>query len=261
MTVVDQVALAEIRTDDFDAVIFDLDGVITDTASVHANAWKRMFNRFLADRADQAGEDHRPFGDEDYYLYVDGKPRYDGVASFLDSRQIFLPRGELEDPPAAETVCGLGNRKDELFLTLLREQGVASFPSSIELLHRLRARGTRTAIISASRNCAQVLEAAGIAELFDERVDGLDADRLGLDGKPDPAVLIEAAGRLGVQPGRTAVVEDALAGVEAGRRGHFGLVFGVDRSDHAKALRERGADVVVRDLGDIRIGETGGGLP
>jgi beta-phosphoglucomutase family hydrolase len=260
MTAVDQVALATIRADDFDAVIFDLDGVITDTAAIHASAWKRMFNRFLADREDRADEDHRPFGDDDYYLYVDGKPRYDGVWSFLDSRQIILSRGEPEDPPSGETVCSLGNRKDELFLTLLRERGVATFPSSIELLHRLRERGTRTAIISASRNCAQVLEAAGIAGLFDERVDGLDADRLGIDGKPDPAVFIEAASRLGVQPGRTAIVEDALAGVEAGRRGHFGLVVGVDRGDHAKALRERGADIVVNDLGDIRVGETGGGL-
>ena len=187
--------------DSLDAVIFDLDGVITDTASVHAAAWKRMFDQFLADRAGHEGEDHRPFSEDDYYLYVDGKPRYDGVQSFLGSRGISLPRGDAADPPTADTACGLGNRKDELFLALLREQGVASFPSSIELLHELRARGCRTAIISASRNCVDVLRAAGVAGLFDAKVDGVDADELGLSGKPDPAVFLEAASRLGSRPG------------------------------------------------------------
>jgi alpha,alpha-trehalase len=243
----------EIRTDRLDAVIFDMDGVITDTASVHAAAWKQMFDRFLTDRPAREGEDQHRFSEQDYYLYVDGKPRYDGVESFLASRGIVLPRGARGDPPAAQTVCGLGNRKDELFLAVLRERGVAPFPSSVELLRRLRASGVGTAIISASRNCAEVLEAAGVAELFDARVDGVDADELGLGGKPDPAVFLEAARRLGVEPPRAAVVEDALAGVQAGRQGEFGLVIGVDRSGHAEALRERGADEVVGDLGEVRV--------
>ncbi len=246
-------SVSEIRRDRLDAVIFDLDGVITDTASVHAAAWKQMFDRFLADRPAREGEDQHPFSGEDYYLYVDGKPRYDGVESFLASRGISLPRGRRGDPPAAQTVCGLGNRKDELFLAVLRERGVAPFPSSVELLRQLRASGIRTAIISASRNCAEVLEAAGVAELFDARVDGIDADELGLSGKPDPAVFVEAARRLGVEPLRAAVVEDALAGVQAGRRGDFGLVIGVDRGGHAEALRERGADAVVGDLAEVRV--------
>ncbi|MGH2982976.1 MAG: HAD family hydrolase [Solirubrobacterales bacterium] len=257
MTADKQNAPPEIRTDRFDAVIFDLDGVITDTASIHGAAWKQMFDQFLMDRADREGEDQRPFSEDDYYMYVDGKPRFDGVGSFLASRGISLPRGQPGDPPTAETVCGLGNRKDELFLALLRERGVASFPSSIELLRRLRASGGRTAIISASRNCVQVLEAAGIGQLFDVKVDGVDADALGLDGKPDPAVFLEAASRLGVEPGRAAVVEDALAGVEAGHRGRFGLVIGVDRGRHGEALRERGADVVVGDLGAVRVSARG----
>jgi HAD superfamily hydrolase (TIGR01509 family) len=217
----------ELSREGFDAVIFDLDGVITDTASVHAMAWGRMFDRFLAERPAREGEDHRPFSDEDYYLYVDGKPRYDGVESFLGSRGIRLRRGN------------------------------AGYPSSIELLHRLRASGWRTAIISASRNCVEVLEAAAVAGLFDVKVDGVDAEELGLSGKPDPAVFLEAATRLGVEPSRCAVVEDALAGVEAGRRGRFGLVIGVDRGGHAEALREQGADVVVGDLGQVLIPERG----
>ena len=246
-------SLPEIHTDRLDAVIFDLDGVITDTASVHAAAWKQMFDRFLADRPARAGEEQRPFSDEDYYQFVDGKPRYDGVESFLASRGILLDRGGRGDPPAAQTVCGLGNRKDELFLALLRERGVAPFAASVELLRRLQASGVSTAIISASRHCAEVLEAAGVTKHFDARVDGVDADQLGLSGKPDPAVFLEAARRLGVEPLRAAVVEDALAGVEAGRRGNFGLVIGVDRSCHADALREHGADAVVGDLGEVRV--------
>jgi alpha,alpha-trehalase len=243
----------EIRTDRFEAVIFDLDGVITDTASIHRAAWKQMFDRWLASRPPSAGEDHRPFSAEDYYREVDGKPRYDGVQSFLASRGISLARGEPSDPTTAETVSGLGNRKDELFLAVLREGGVAAFPSSVELLRRLRANRTGTAIISASRNCVQVLAAAGITELFDTKVDGVDAEALGLEGKPSPAVFLEAARRLGVDPGRAAVVEDALAGVEAGRRGRFALVIGIDRAHHGDQLREHGADVVVSDLAAVRV--------
>ncbi|MGZ8666923.1 MAG: HAD family hydrolase [Solirubrobacterales bacterium] len=253
-------APVEIRRDLLDAVIFDLDGVITDTASVHAAAWKRMFDSFLAGRAGGAGEEHPPFSQDDYLRYVDGKPRYDGVESFLASRGISLPRGEPGDPASAETVCGLGNRKDELFGEVLRRDGVAAFPSSVELLGRLREGGFATAIISASRNCAQVLRAAGASELFDVKVDGVDADALGLRGKPDPAVFLEAAGRLEVEPGRAGVVEDALAGVEAGRSGGFGLVIGVDRAGQAEALLEHGADVVVGDLAEVRVVAGGAGV-
>ncbi len=245
--------MVEIASGRLDAVIFDLDGVITDTASVHAAAWKRMFDRFLEKRARGGGEEDRPFSQHDYLRYVDGKPRYDGVSSFLDSRGISLPRGEPGDPPSAETVCGLGNRKDELFGEVLRQDGVAAFPSSVELLRELREGGFGTAIISASRNCAQVLRAAGASELFDAKVDGIDAEEHGLKGKPDPAVFLAAAERLGVGPARAAVVEDALAGVEAGRRGRFGLVIGVDRTGQAGALRRHGADVVVDDLAEVRV--------
>jgi alpha,alpha-trehalase len=253
MTADEQDASLEIRTDRFDAVIFDLDGVITDTASVHRAAWKQMFDPWLASRASREGEDHRSFSEEDYYRDVDGKPRYDGVSSFLASRGISLARGQPRDSPTAETICGLGNRKDELFLALLRRNGVFAFPSSIDLLRRLRTEGTRTGIISASRNCVQVLDAAGVVELFDTRVDGIDAEALGLQGKPSPAVFLEAATRLGAEPRRAAVVEDALAGVEAGRRGGFGLVIGVDRAGHGEELRERGADIVVADLSAVRL--------
>ena len=253
----DDTGRPEIRADRLDAVIFDLDGVITDTASVHAVAWRQMFDQFLEDRGEGGGEDHRPFSEEDYYRYVDGMPRYQGVELFLGSRGISLPRGEPGDPSSAETICGLGNRKDALFLATLREHGVAPFPSSADLLRRLRAEGYRTAIISASRNCSEVLDAANVADLFDAKVDGLVADELGLSGKPDPAVFLEAARRLGVEPARSAVVEDALAGVEAGRRGDFALVIGVDRTGHADALREHGADVVVGDLGEVQVSGRG----
>jgi alpha,alpha-trehalase len=247
----------EIRPDEIAAVIFDLDGVITDTASVHAVAWKRMFDGFLAARAPRDGEDLSPFSENDYHLYVNGVRRYDGVEAFLRSRGIRLPRGGSDDPPSAETICGLGNRKQDAFIATLRAQGVRPFPTSLELLHRLRDAGVRTAIISASRNCAEVLEAAGATDLFDAKVDGIDADEVGLAGKPDPAIFLEASRRLGVEPGRAAVVEDALAGVEAGRRGRFALVIGVDRTGDADGLRANGADLVVGDLRELRVTATG----
>jgi alpha,alpha-trehalase len=248
----------EIPIDRLDAVIFDLDGVITDTASVHAAAWREMFDRFLTLWAEREGRSQQPFSADDYYLYVDGKPRYDGVESFLESRGISIPLGDPDDFPDADTVCGLGNRKDELFLRQIRSKGVDPLPSSVSLLGRLRDEGRRTAIVSASRNCAEVLRAAGVADLFDTKVDGVDSDELGLAGKPDPAVYLEAARRLAVDPARAAVVEDALAGVEAGRRGRFLLVIGVDRGGHERELREHGADVVVRDLGELRVSATTG---
>jgi alpha,alpha-trehalase len=242
-----------IRSDRIDAVVFDMDGVVTDTATVHADAWARLFDRFLRDRAAITGGEFRPFTVDDYRRSIDGKPRYDGVRSFLATRGVTLPEGEASDPPDRETVCGLGNRKDGYFLEHLREHGVDAFPTTIALLEQLRAAGIRTAVISASRNLAEVLAAAHAEHLFDLRVGGTEADRLGLAGKPDPAVFLEAARRLGVEPGRAVVVEDALAGVEAGSRGGFALVIGVDRTDHGAELLAAGAGVVVRDLGEVTV--------
>ncbi len=238
-----------------DAVIFDMDGVITDSASVHAAAWKEMFDRFLVARSERTGEPFRAFDSEDYRRFVDGKPRYDGVRSFLSSRGIRLPEGTPEDALDRETVCGLGNRKDELFLRLVRERGIQPFDSSVRLVRDLLARGMRVAVVSASRNMPTVLASAGIGDLFPVRVDGRDADRLGLPGKPDPAIFLEAARRLDTLPARAAVVEDALAGVEAGRRGGFAEVVGVDRTGDPASLRERGASIVVGDLGELEISE------
>jgi alpha,alpha-trehalase len=243
-----------IPTADFDAVVFDMDGVVTQTATVHAAAWKALFDAFLEERSRRSGEPFQPFDVEaDYLPYVDGKARYDGVRDFLASRDIELPWGTPADPPDAATVCGLGNRKNDFFLRVVAEQGVRPFPTTVALIHELHEAGVRTAIISASKNTSAILDAAGVRDLFAAQVDGTVAEQLGLPGKPDPAVFVEAARRLGVAPPRTVVVEDAEAGVEAGHRGGFGLVVGVDRSDHAAALRAHGADVVVKDLGEVAV--------
>lgn len=247
-----------IRTDRIDAVIFDMDGVVTDTARVHAAAWARLFDRFLGGRAAITGKAFRPFTVDDYRRFVDGKPRYAGVRSFLATRGITLPEGDPSDPPDRQTVCGLGNRKDGYFLEHLREHGIAAFPTTVALLEELRAAGVRTAVISASRNLDEVLAAGHVGHLFGLRLGGTEAERLGLAGKPDPAVFLEAARRLRVRPRRAAVVEDALAGVEAGRRGGFALVIGVDRSDHGAELLAAGAVVVVRDLGEVRVATRSG---
>ena len=228
----------------YDAVIFDLDGVVTDTASVHAAAWRRLFDDYLASRPGRAGENHRPFTDEDYRRYVDGRSRYDGVRAFLASR------GITEDTAA---VRALGDRKDEYFVESVKQHGVRVFDGTVVLLRSLRAAGMRVAIISASRNCVEVLKVAGLDAMFDVRVDGVVAGELGLPGKPDPAVFLEAARRLQVAPNRAVVVEDALAGVAAGRRGRFGLVIGVDRTGHPDELRAAGADLVVKDLAEAAL--------
>ena len=236
------------------AVLFDMDGVITDTAQAHAATWKRLFDAYLEQRAKQRGEGFRPFEiDSDYLRYVDGKPRYDGVRDFLASRGIHLPEGSPDDPPERETVCGLGNRKDRLFLAQLREHGTSAFPSTVVLIEKLRRRGVRVAVISSSRNAPEILEAAGVKDLFETRIDGIVAAELELPGKPDPAVFLEAARRLGVEPARAVVVEDATAGVEAGRRGGFGLVIGIDRVGQAAELRRSGADLVVADLAQVSV--------
>ncbi len=237
-----------------DGVIFDMDGVLTDTASVHAAAWKELFDGYLQARAARTGAAPDPFDqDEDYRRYVDGRARQDGVAAFLQSRGITLATGESSDPPDRETLWGLSNRKNEAFMAAVADRGVQAFASSVALVTALRAAGVATAVVSASRNATQVLAAAGIAGLFDERVDGVDAEHLALPGKPDPAMFLEAARRLGVDPARAVVVEDALAGVEAGRLGGFGLVVGVDRRGDPDGLRTHGADVVIRDLAELRV--------
>lgn len=225
-----------------------MDGVITDTARVHAAAWKRMFDDFLASRA---GPGFTPFSGDDYLRYVDGRPRDAGVAGFLAARGIDLPPGAPGDAPERETVWGLANRKNADFLRVLGEHGVDAFPSSVSLVRELQRKRFGTAVISASRNAQRILEAAGIGELFPVRVDGVELERLGLPGKPDPAVFVEAARRLDARPAEAVVVEDAVAGVEAGAAGGFGLVIGVDRVGHADELLAHGAHVVVRDLGEI----------
>lgn len=236
----------------FAAVIFDLDGVLTRTARMHAAAWQTMFDEYLHKRAQQLGTAFIPFHPQrDYARYVDGKPRYDGVESFLSARSIAIPYGAPDDSPQQETVCGLGNRKNQLFLELLERDGVEVYESTIRFVRCLRSAGTKTAVVSSSRNCAAILRSAGIAELFDARVDGNDIGPRALKGKPEPDIFLEAARRIGVPPERAAIVEDALAGVEAGRRGAFGCVVGVDRAGQADALLAHGADVVVGDLAEL----------
>lgn len=241
-----------LSVDDFDAVLFDLDGVVTATAKVHSAAWKRLFDDYLATVAERQGSPFRPFTEDDYLRYVDGKPRYQGIRSFLESRDIALPFGEADDSQDAETVCGLGNRKNRYFNRHLDEEGVEVFETSLELIRALRAKGMRIAVVSSSKNCEKVLEVAGIAELFDLRFDGTHAAELRLEGKPSPDTYLAAAERLGVEAARAVVVEDAISGVQAGRAGGFGLVVGVDRTGEAEALKENGADIVVADLGELR---------
>jgi beta-phosphoglucomutase family hydrolase len=234
------------------ACLFDLDGVLTQTAKVHAAAWKEMFDGYLRERAARTDEPFVPFDPaDDYGEYVDGKPRADGVRSFLASRGIELPEGGPDDPPGTETVAGLGNRKNETVLRMIREEGVDAYEGSVRYVRAAREAGLRRAVVSSSTNCHDVLVAAGIAELFEARIDGAVAERDGLPGKPAPDTFLAGARALDAQPAEAAVFEDALAGVEAGRAGLFGCVVGVDRMDHAEALREHGADVVVADLAEL----------
>jgi beta-phosphoglucomutase family hydrolase len=233
--------------DQVSAILFDLDGVITSTAEQHYQAWKATFDELLSRYAGSTSP-ARPFDRADYNRHVDGLPRLDGVRGVLAARGIALAEGTPDDPANAETVHGIGTRKNELVNRLIREQGVEVYPGSVAFVHHVRQRGLKTAIVSSSRNCAMVLEIAGISDLFDVRVDGEVAAELGLAGKPAPDTFLLAAERLGVRPSGSAVVEDALAGVEAGRAGGFGLVVGVDRVGQAAALRAHGADIVVSDL-------------
>lgn len=236
----------------FDAVLFDLDGVLTDTAKVHAACWKKMFDEFLRKRAESRGEEFRSFSiTEDYYLYVDGRLRSDGVRYFLRSRNINLPEGDPDAPPESETVSGLGNRKNDMVNALMESEGIDIYPDSIAWVRLLREQGYKTAVVSASSNCKTVLNSAKILDLFDTIVDGTVAADLGLAGKPSPDTYLKAAEQLGAEPKRTVVVEDAISGVQAGRSGGFGLVIGVARKGNIKELKENGADLVVTDLSEL----------
>ncbi|HVS49052.1 MAG TPA: beta-phosphoglucomutase family hydrolase [Candidatus Dormibacteraeota bacterium] len=235
-----------------EACLFDLDGVLTPTARVHAKAWKEMFDAFLKKRAETTGEAFRPFDEvSDYDEYVDGKPREEGVRSFLAARHITLPEGTENDPAEADTVHGLASRKDLLFLRLIRTQGVEAYEGSVRYLHAARAASLKLAVVTSSKHCSEVLRAARIDGLFDAQVDGNVAHAKGLAGKPAPDTYLEAARMVGAIPAECAVYEDALAGVAAGRAGAFGLVVGVDRVGQAAALREHGADIVVNDLAEL----------
>jgi beta-phosphoglucomutase family hydrolase len=234
------------------ACLFDLDGVLTQTAKVHAAAWKEMFDGYLRKRAATSGEPFVPFDPvSDYDDYVDGKPRYDGVRSFLSARGIALPEGEKTDPPDAETVAGLGNRKNEIVLRMIRHVGVEAYEGSVRYVRAAREAGLARAVVSSSRNCREVLVAAGIDDLFEQRIDGVVAEHEHLKGKPAPDTFVAGARALGVTPAQAAVFEDALAGVAAGRAGGFAYVVGVDRARQAGALRDHGADVVVSDLAEL----------
>ena len=231
---------------DYDAALFDLDGVLTPTAEVHMRAWRRLFSDFLIKR----GID-QPYLDSDYFSYIDGKPRYEGVRAFLVSRGVRLAEGEPTDSPTVETVCGLGNRKNEFFGEVLREEGVQPYPGSIQLLDHLVERGTKVAVVTSSKNATAVLDAADLRPRFGVVVDGNVAAEKGLRGKPSPDTFVAAADQLGVPVERAVVFEDALSGVQAGHAGGFGLVVGVDRGVGAQRLTESGADVVVSDLAEL----------
>lgn len=230
----------------YDAALFDLDGVLTPTAEVHMRAWAEMFTDFLAGEDGQA-----PYTDDDYFQYVDGKPRYDGVRSFLESRGIELPEGDPSDAPTERTVCGLGNRKDAAFKKVLERDGVDPYPGSRRLIESLRERGVSMAVVSSSRNAPDVLDAAGIADFFPVVVSGAVAEDRHLAGKPAPDTFLFAAQQVQSEPSRAVVLEDALSGVAAGRAGRFGLVVGVDRGAGADALADNGADTVVTDLEEL----------
>jgi beta-phosphoglucomutase family hydrolase len=241
-----------VNRDQYDAVLFDLDGVVTNTATLHATSWKQMFDEYLRKRAEQNGEAFRPFDlATDYRLYVDGEPRFDGVRDFLRSRRIQLPEGNPDDPADVETVHGLGNRKNELVNRAIAELGVEPYAGTVQFIHQLRRDGFKIAVVTSSQNCDAVLRAAKLDDLFEVRVDGnlIQAQRLA--GKPAPDTFLIAAKQLGVETIRTVVIEDAISGVEAGSNGKFGLVIGVARKGNAEELKRHGAHLVVEDLGEL----------
>ncbi len=245
---------AVISPKEHQAVIFDLDGVITKTASVHAQAWKTMFDQFLQEWSQTHQQPFVPFDkDADYLGYVDGKPRLEGIQSFLESREIHLPLGSPEDPLDAHTVWALGNKKNAMFVNVLNENGVEVYQSTINLIREIRRLGIKTALISSSKNCTPIIEKVGARDLFDAKIDGVDALDRKIKGKPSPDIFLQAAKDLGVSPEHAVVIEDAISGVQAGRDGGFSEVIGVDRADQADALLENGADVVVKDLEEVSI--------
>ena len=246
--------LSFITLADFDAILFDLDGVVTKTAGIHAACWKKMFDEFLSEHAQQSGRPFIPFDIvADYNRYVDGKLRLEGVSSFLESREIRLPLGGPEVSGERATLWGLGKRKDGMFMTILQQQGVETFADGMALLRNVRAAGLKTAVVSSSKNCRAVLQAADIEKYFDVRVDGVTVEKNQLNGKPAPDAFLYAAELLGVSPARSVVVEDAISGVLAGCRGNFGLVVGVARKGDAQALEHNGADMVVTNLDTLKI--------
>ena len=233
----------------FDAVIFDVDGVITKTALVHAASWKAMFDEYLHLREDRNGEPFREFTYEnDYLTYVDGKPRYKGVQSFLESREINIEFGDAGDQPDVETVCGLGNKKNVTFTKVLKEKGVEIYQSTVDLIHDLKANGIRIGVASSSKNCQYILQTAKLEDLFETRIDGVVSEELGLNGKPEGDIFVKAVENIEAQPARSIVVEDAVSGVKAGVNGGFGLVIGVARENNEKDLKSNGADIVVTDF-------------
>jgi alpha,alpha-trehalase len=248
-----------LRPDAYDAALFDLDGVVTRTALLHAAAWSELFNRFLQAESRRTHRPQAPFDPEDDYLrYVDGKPRYEGVQSFLAARGIDLPWGNPEDAPGYSSVIALGKLKDGYFLERLRTRGVEVYLSTLRVIEDLLAAGCRTALVTSSKNGQEVLEQAGLSELFEARVDGNDLERLSLRGKPSPDSFLAAARLLNASPGRTIVFEDAISGVVAGKAGGFGLIIGINRGNQARQLLEAGADIVVDDLSALRIEPKGG---
>jgi beta-phosphoglucomutase family hydrolase len=241
-----------ITRDQYDAVLLDLDGVITDTANLHAACWQQMFDEYLQKRATQRGEAFRPFDlATDYRLYVDGKPRFDGVRDFLTSRGIQLPEGSPDDLPQAETVGGLGNRKNDLVNEIIERIGVEPYEGSVKLIHQLHHHGFKIAVVTSSQNCTTVLRAAKLDAFFDVQVDGSMILAQKLAGKPAPDTFLLAAKLLGVEPTRTVVIEDAISGVQAGSNGNFGLVIGVARKGNVEELQRNGAHLVVNDLGEL----------
>jgi len=233
----------------FDAVLFDLDGVLTATAQVHERCWKRVFDEYLSSSVASHENRSRPFElPQDYRQYVDGKPRYDGVRSFLSSRGVWLPDGTPADPPTAGTICGLGNKKSLLFTEVIQSEGVAVYPDAVALARHLRERNIKLGVVSSSRHCESILTTVGLQDCFSLRVDGVVAEKVGLAGKPSPETFVYAARESGVEPASSVVVEDALVGVRAAKQGGFGLVVGIDRTEGQIDLAKSGADVVVTDL-------------
>jgi beta-phosphoglucomutase family hydrolase len=235
----------------FHSIVFDLDGVITSTAITHFKAWKQIFDEYLKKIADKEKDSFKEFTHADYLGFVDGKPRYEGVSSFLDSRGIKIPEGSKEDKPGKETIFGLGNQKNEVFLEIIKKEGTEVYPSSKKLLLDLKKTSVKTGVASSSKNCQTILETVGLIHIFDAIVDGIISEEKGLKGKPAPDIFLRACELMGCKPEESIVVEDAVSGVQAGARGNFGLTLGIARKDNKEDLLKNGADYVVTDLDEI----------